>query len=272
MDEVTSFQDRVWEYYRSHQRSMPWRDTPSPYYVLVSELMLQQTQVSRVIPKFEAFVERFPDETALARASLADVLSLWNGLGYNRRAKFLHEAAKIIVSQAEFPTTYESLLRLPGVGPNTAAAICNYAYQQPTAFIETNIRSVLFHEFFKDKIDIDDGILKDLVEQTMDTEHPREWFWALMDYGSMLKRTRGGQLDKSRHYKKQSPLQGSVREVRGHIVKVLTIQSSLTISQLRDAVSADERFDAALSGLIKEGLITKDAQNRIGLTGSQGAS
>ena len=129
-------------------RDMPWRQDTRPYYVLVSELMLQQTQVDRVIPKFLAFITQFPDEKVLAGALLADVLKQWQGLGYNRRAKFLYESAKAVVVLGAFPDDEAGLLKLPGVGKNTAGAILAYAYNQPGLFIETNIRAVYIHHFF----------------------------------------------------------------------------------------------------------------------------
>jgi A/G-specific adenine glycosylase len=144
------FQEMIWDKARQHYRKMPWRDNTDPYNVLVSELMLQQTQVDRVIPKFELFMLTFPSILSLSKASLADVLIAWNGLGYNRRAKYLHESAKKIVSDFEgkIPQSYEKLTSLPGVGPNTAGAILAYSYNQPVVFIETNIRTVYFHHFF----------------------------------------------------------------------------------------------------------------------------
>ncbi len=137
-------------------RDMPWRRDTRPYYVLVSELMLQQTQVDRVIPKFGALINEFPNEKLLAQASLADVLRMWQGLGYNRRAKFLHEAAKKIVEVGSFPDDETGLVSLPGVGKNTAGAIRAYAYNQPAIFIETNVRAVYIHHFFGDKDLVDD--------------------------------------------------------------------------------------------------------------------
>lgn len=245
---------------------MPWRRDTRPYYVLVSELMLQQTQVERVIPKFEQFIAAFPTIDALAQASLADVLTLWSGLGYNRRAKFLHEAAQRIVADhgGVFPEIYTELVALPGVGPNTAGAILTYSFNQPTVFIETNIRTVYFHHFFEDETLVTDAALRAVVERTLDREHPREWYWALMDYGSQLKRQGAGRLDKSRHYKKQSPLKGSLREVRGLILKELT-RRDVTEKQLGALLPADDRFPVALAALIKEGLVTT-SDGRLHLT------
>lgn len=254
--QITTFQQAVWDYFRAHERAMPWRENPSTYYVLVSELMLQQTQVPRVIPKFHEFMLRFPTIRELAEAPLADVLKAWNGLGYNRRAKFLWNAANMVVREFDgaIPDTYESLIKLPGVGPNTAGAILAYAFNFPAVFIETNIRTVYFHHFFMDQEVVSDHELRDVVEATMDREHPREWFWALMDYGSHLKQTAGARLDQSRHYKKQSPLAGSLREMRGAIIKALS-NDTYGDEQLRDHVAADHRYDTALKALVDEGMI-----------------
>lgn len=234
---------------------MPWRDDPSFYHVLVSELMLQQTQVDRVRVKFAEFMGTFPTIADLAKASLAEVLTVWQGLGYNRRAKYLHEAAKQ-VAQHGAPTTFEGLIGLPGIGRNTAGAIMNYVYEVPTTFIETNIRTVYFYHFFPEGRDISDAQLLEIVSATLDTQSPREWFYALMDYGAYLKKNGSGRLDTSRHYKKQSPLKGSVREVRGAIIRALA-SGPLGESELRQAVNADGRFEAAFRGLLKDGLITE---------------
>ncbi|MBC7746436.1 A/G-specific adenine glycosylase [Pedobacter sp.] len=270
--EIADFQATVWDYFQHHARAMPWRDTPSPYFVMVSELMLQQTQVSRVIPKFEAFIAAFPDIQSLAQASLADVLQQWSGLGYNRRAQFLHRAAQqVVAGGGGMPTALTGLVALPGIGPNTAGAIMNYAYDQPTVFIETNIRTVYLHHFFADHdATVNDATLKDLVEQTQDGEQPRQWYWALMDYGAYLKKTAGGRLDQSSHYKKQSPLSGSPREMRGRIIKQLTVAAQ-DESMLRQAVDADKRFLPALQALQSEGLI-EQRNSQWCLTGYKQAS
>lgn len=250
------FREVVWASGRELYRDMPWRDEPSPYYVLTSELMLQQTQVSRVIPKFEEFVCTFPTLERLSEASLSDVLVIWSGLGYNRRAKFLWQIALEVMLRfnGELPRTQKELVSLPGIGPNTAAAILNYAYETPTAYVETNIRTVYFHHFFEDQVEVSDKELLVLVEQTMDHEHPRQWFWALMDYGAQLKSTVGGRLDTSKHYKKQSPLAGSQREMRGRIIRTLTTQA-LTTESLKRAVDADTRFERAIRDLEREDMV-----------------
>ena len=267
--EVADFREIVWGYFHEHAREMPWRDDPSPYNVMVSELMLQQTQVVRVIPKFYAFVREFPDVKTLAAAPLAQVLRAWNGLGYNRRAKFLHAAAQHIVTDAGIiPNTLEGLMVLPGIGLNTAGAIMCYAYEFPVAFIETNIRTVFLHHFFADEGQVaDDRTLRRLVEQTLDREHPREWYWALMDYGTYLKMTIGGLLQQSAQYKKQSPLKGSLREIRGRIIKHLAL-ASCDESRLELLVEGSERFSIALDALHKEGFI-EQANGVWSLTGGE---
>ena len=255
--DIAEFQEIVWDKSRQLFRGMPWRSDTRPYYVMVSEIMLQQTQVDRVIPKFEAFIGRFPSVEILSQATLADVLQMWSGLGYNRRAKFLHQAAIKIMTEYNgvFPETYKELITLPGVGVNTAGALLAYSFNKPAVFIETNIRTVYFYHFFPNQDTVNDRELKALVEATVDTEHPREWYWAIMDYGSNLKKQGIGQNSKSSHYAKQSPLKGSVREVRGAILKALIIQDS-TEQELRQQLAADERFTPALMSLEKDGLVT----------------
>lgn len=147
--DTQEFQEIIWQKGNELFRPMPWREDTRPYYVLVSEIMLQQTQVERVIPKFEAFIDKFPSTKELAKASLADVLTMWSGLGYNRRAKFLHEAAQMIENEfgGTFPDALQELVKLPGVGVNTAGAIVAYSFNQPVSFIETNVRTVYFYQF-----------------------------------------------------------------------------------------------------------------------------
>lgn len=265
--QILEFTELVWSEGRRLFRDMPWRSDTQPYYVLVSEIMLQQTQVERVLPKFTAFIERFPTIEALAQASLADVLRLWAGLGYNRRAKFLHEAARAIVSEygGVFPDEREGLMKLPGIGRNTAGAILAYGFNQPALFVETNIRTVYFHHFFPTSEGVTDAEVAALLEATIDREHPREWYWALMDYGSWLKRSGVSLNAVSRHYTKQAPLKGSVREVRGAIIKALTEAGDMTEPDLRASLPiVDARFAVALAALQAEGLVARTA-NRLHL-------
>lgn len=251
-----SFRRMIAKKGREHWRDMPWRDDTRPYYVLVSELMLQQTQVSRVIPKFEAFVKQFPDEQALARASLADVLKMWQGLGYNRRAKYLHDAARMMVQDSEgmMPTTQDELLRLPGVGKNTAGAIMAYAYDEPVVFVETNIRTVYIHHFFGDDEQVSDAAIIERLSATLDRDNPRGFYQALMDYGSWLKANGVRNTARSAHYVKQPSLHGSVRQIRGQIIAALTA-GEMARMQLESSIMHDQRFEPALAGLVQDGLV-----------------
>lgn len=250
------FQTLLQEQGRLRYRDMPWRADTRDYYVVVSELMLQQTQVDRVVPKFLAFTQRFPDWQTLAQSSLADVLGMWQGLGYNRRAKYLHQTAQMVTGEykGHLPRSVDNLVKLPGIGHHTAGAIAVYAYSQPEIFIETNIRTVYFHHFFEPHEPVDDKQILPLLQQTIDRDNPRAFYWALMDYGVYLKSQGLGNINQSRHYKKQSKLDGSLRQTRGQIIKALA-QSSLSAKELERAVDFDERFDLALSDLLREGLV-----------------
>lgn len=265
--QVSEFQGVVWEYFQTHGRRMPWREDPSPYNVLVSEMMLQQTQAQRVIPKFNAFIYTCSSFALLSDKSLSDVLGLWSGLGYNRRAKYLLMTAQIVICEfaGQLPTTIDELIKLPGIGKNTAGAIMAYAYEKPVVFVETNIRTVYFHHFFEGTLEpVSDTQLESLVEQTLDYDNPRRWYWALMDYGSYLKATAGSRVTDSAHYVKQAPLRGSLREMRGRIIKAL-ISGELSQQQLAGIVQADERFRPALSSLEKDEMIEVAGQT-VGLT------
>lgn len=235
---------------------MPWRETADPYAIMVSEVMLQQTQVDRVIPKFEAFMKAFPTAADLAKASFKDVLAQWTGLGYNRRAKWLQEAAQEILRLGSFPDDVDELVKLKGIGPNTAAAICVYAFNKPEVFVETNIRAVYIHHFFEDADDVYDRDIVQLVDETLDKANPREWYWALMDYGVYLKKKHKNPARRSKHHTKQSKFEGSRRQVRGNILKLL-LEDGMTLPILQDKVN-DDRFEDVLSELDKDGLVVRD--------------
>jgi A/G-specific adenine glycosylase len=253
------FQEIVWQYWRENGRQgLPWRESPTPYNVVVSELMLQQTQVHRVIPKFYEFISLFPDFPALAKAPLSEVLIAWQGLGYNRRAKYLHELAKAVVARGGLSDTLDELVKLPGIGKNTAGAILAYAFDQPVVYIETNIRTVYLHHYFADRFDVDDKELLPIVERTLERDEPRAWYSALMDYGTYLKKQGLGRNNASKHYKKQAKFEGSVRQMRGAILRVLAA-GPLTIDELRSDVSADKRFEPALAQLVDESFIINNS-------------
>lgn len=249
------FQGLICRKGRELYRPMPWRDRPTLYYVLVSELMLQQTQVARVLAKFTEFTTEFPDIESLAAAELTEVLRAWQGLGYNRRAQYLHRASQAIAAGAPV-TTLDDLVELPGIGINTAGAIMNYVYQVPTPFIETNIRTVYLNHFFADQTAVADRDILPIVEQTMDQANPRQWFWALMDYGSELKSQGKGKLSTSRHYTKQSQFTGSLRQMRGEILRRYVAGQSL--AEITAKLQNDARFMTALDGLRRDGLITTE--------------
>ena len=255
-----AFQELIWEKGRELYRPMPWRENTDPYWILVSELMLQQTQVDRVIPKFDAFIARFPDVQALAQAPLGEVLVLWSGLGYNRRAKFLHSAAHMIVTDfgGQLPAAVQELQKLPGVGVNTAGAIATYGFNRVAPFIETNVRTVYFQHYFEDDDTVTDAQIREAVIETIDHEHPREWYWALMDYGSWLKRNGRGSNRRSAHYVKQAPLKGSLREVRGMIMKQLAHTSAVERTIVQQHMPNDDRFTRALAGLVRDGLVIEE--------------
>lgn len=256
-----TFLETLWAYYAAHGRTeLPWRlpeadGTYDPYKILVSELMLQQTQVARVLPKFEAFLHAFPTEEALARAPLGAVLTAWQGLGYNRRAKFLWQTAQAIHEQGAFPSTEVELVQLPGVGVNTAGAILAYAFNKPAIFIETNVRTVYIHHFFAGRDDVSDKEIRELLEQTVDTEQPREFYWALMDYGAWLKPQVRNNAS-SKHYARQSTFEGSRRQLRGRIIRQLS-SGPVGVSELR-RVMQDPRFDEVVDELMRESMIVQN--------------
>ena len=267
-DQISAFRSTVVENYRQYGRSFPWRETCDPYAILVSEMMLQQTQTLRVLPKYKAWLALFPDAASLARAPLADVLAAWNGLGYNRRAKYLQEACRAVCEKynGTFPHTKDGLDLLPGVGPYTAGAVSAFAYNNPEIFIETNIRSVFIFFFFNGtEKKIPDTELLPLVEQTLDRNNPREWYYALMDYGAELKRRVKNPSRKSAQYAKQSKFEGSLRQARGAILRRLTEKGEETLALIADAEHIDlYRLEKAAEKLTAEKLVCeKDGVYRI---------
>ncbi len=222
--------------------------------------MLQQTQVPRVLPKFQQFIGQFPNAYALAHASLAEVLTAWNGLGYNRRAKFLWQAAQMVEQDwhGTFPHEVLQLQKLPGVGANTAGAVATYSFNRPEIFVETNVRTVFIHHFFHDQTAVADKEILDLVKATCDRDNPRDWFWALMDYGTYLKQSVGNLARHSKTYAKQSPFEGSRRQLRGAIIRVL-LEQPRTQTELA-AVLVDGRLDTVLHDLTKEGLVKQTGE------------
>jgi A/G-specific adenine glycosylase len=258
---LSQFKASVWQFYREHGRIFAWRETDNSYHIVVSEVMLQQTQTYRVEPKYEQFIEELPTIEALASAPLHTVLGLWQGLGYNRRGKYLHELAQCVVKhhQGTVPDNPESLIALPGIGKATAASICAFAFNKPTIFIETNIRTVFIHSFFGNKDGVDDKELLPLIEATLDCTNPREWYYALMDYGVFLKKNLPNPSRKSKHHTKQSTFKGSDRQIRGEIIRLLTKTSVMTMQEFYATIhEPEERVTPIFNKLIAEDLIVTD--------------
>ncbi len=257
---IPAFRKIIWAYYRHHKRPMPWRETTDPYKVFVSEVMLQQTQVSRVLEKYPPFTKKFPSFAALAKAPSSSVIALWQGLGYNRRALFLKRSAEIIMHDhgGRLPDDVDRLRKLPGVGSGTAGSLLAFAFNKPSAFIETNIRRVFIHFFFSKKKSVSDEMIMPYVVAALDKKNSREWYWALMDYGAMLAKTTENPNRRSKHYAKQKKFEGSMRQIRGAIVRVLLSTPSVTVQGLVRTT----RYDAlcitqALEALCKEKLVIK---------------
>lgn len=289
-----SFRKTVLGHYRkSGRKHLPWRSPPlkfrqtkgklNPYHVLVSEIMLQQTQVDRVIPYYKNFLKRFPTVRSLAEARLGDVLRAWSGLGYNRRAKALHDAAKTIVAKPKptminhsgFPSSYEDLVALPGVGEYTAKAVRVFAYNEPEILIETNIRATFIHYFFQkrgtlrtkrglDAEKITDTELVPLMEKslTLNQKNPRVWYAALMDYGAHLKKTVPNPSRKSAHHAKQKPFKGSDREIRGAILRAAS--NGIISRRGLDMMPFEHgRIQKQLKNLTREGLVEKRGERYV---------
>jgi A/G-specific adenine glycosylase len=254
------FNDYLNSFYQSNKRELLWREEINPYFVLVSEFMLQQTQVSRVINYFNKFITALPTLESLAKAEQHLILSLWSGLGYNRRALYLLNAAKIIYNNygGIIPHDYNELLKIKGIGEYTAKAVVTYSYNIPLIFVETNIRSVFFiycKDFFEKKEKIDDSTIKQLIEITIDKKNPREWYYALMDLGTELKKEyKDKHIQKSKFFTIQSKFNGSLRQIRGKIIKTLLEKKTISQNELL-LICNDSRTKDCIITLIKENFI-----------------
>jgi A/G-specific adenine glycosylase len=259
----SEFQHTVRSFYQEHGRNLPWRKTDDPYEIFVSEIMLQQTQASRVIPKYKKWLKRFPDFTALANASKQHVLKLWQGLGYNRRANYLHQSAQQIVNNygGSLPPQKEQLLELPGVGDYTAGALQAFCLQKQVVFVETNIRTVYIYHFFADKDSLTDKQIKAKVNKTLPDQNIREWYWGLMDYGTHLKNEVGNPNSLSDSYQKQSAFEGSNRQLRSHLLSFVLDNGPTTLTTLENEFNAktdrQKSVEHNLNNLAGEGLLEK---------------
>lgn len=270
--DIKLFRETVWQMGECHSRNdLPWRFIDDPYQVYVSEAMLQQTQVSRVLKFWPRFIAAFPTIDALASASTSDVLEMWQGLGYNRRALALKRAADECSAcfEGRMPNTYDGLLALPGIGPATAAGIMAFAFNKPGAYIETNVRSVFIHHFFQDAEKVSDAQLKPLVLEACPGDNPRGWYYALLDYGAYLKSTGVNPNRKSSHYSRQSAFEGSHRQKRSFVLREVLAQPGISVDDVFSLLNATEEragrgpvdretFEKVLNQLVSEGFFRQE--------------
>lgn len=266
------FVARVWEQGREHYRDLPWRNIDDAYGVLVSEVMLQQTQVVRVINYWERFVGMFPTVDALAAGATSEVLELWQGLGYNRRALALKRAAEECsrLYAGKLPQGYDELVALPGIGSATAAGVRAFAYQLPGVYLETNVRTVFLHELFADREGVTDKELIPLIEDVCPVHEVRAWYYALLDYGAALKAEGKNASRRSAHYARQSTFEGSRRQKRAWIVRrVLAAEEGIeqprVLAELNEAeakakrdIVDEELFASIVDDLLAEGFFKRE--------------
>ena len=261
----------VWDKGAELYRDLPWRNTRDPYEVLVSEVMLQQTQVARVLVRWERFLDRFPTVDALASASTADVVDEWQGMGYNRRALALKRCADECAAHHDgtIPRALDALLALPGIGPATAAGVRAFSFDVPGVYLETNVRTVFLHELFPGQCDVSDNQIAPLVQEACPRENVRSWYYALLDYGAYLKRTTVNPSRRSKEYTRQSKFEGSRRQKRAEIVRLVLAAPGISVEQVfedlndfersagRDGVTQDY-FEGLLADLQNEGFFSRE--------------
>ncbi len=255
---IRAFRSSVWSYWKENGRhDLPWRKTKDPYRILVSEVMLQQTQVPRVIEKYKEFLKAFPTIRTLAKASLSDVLKVWSGMGYNRRAKFLRDAAISIVQnhKGRIPNDLVALRSLPGIGAYTASAVRVFAFNLPDVLIETNVRAAIIHHFFTHTGKVSDSMAHVYAAKAAEGQDPRRWHAALMDYGVHIKKLHQNPTRKSLHYLMQSQFEGSMRQVRGAILKILNAGPHGDIAISKKLSFEGSKVRKALTSLARDGLV-----------------
>jgi A/G-specific adenine glycosylase len=259
--DIGAFQDAVYSHYRKEGRVFPWRKDTRPWGILVSEFMLQQTQAARVVQYWSTWMEKWPSPKLFHKASMEDALRAWYGLGYNRRCYHLKDCARRILKEydGEVPDSPGDLEQLPGIGPYTARAVPCFAYNVPTVFIETNIRAAVLHFFFKDKTGVRDKELIPVLKTCLDLTNPRRWYYALMDYGAALKKLTPNPNRRSAHYTRQTPFEGSFRQLRGLVIKTLAVTGQLETKELMERTGIDSEDDLyqVLDALEKEQLVAE---------------
>ncbi|MBI5619600.1 A/G-specific adenine glycosylase [Candidatus Gottesmanbacteria bacterium] len=267
--QIKEFQNKIFSWWDKNMRDLPWRHTHDPYKILISEVMLQQTQVSRVITKYREFIATFPTVGALAKASISDVLKIWKGMGYNRRALYLKQAAQVVVERygEKFPKSEKELIKLPGLGTYTVRALLVFAYKQNVACVDTNIRRIITHFFFDDKPQ-KPSVIQSVADQLMPKGKAWEWHQALMDYGALaMPNAKCQMLNKEK--KKTIPFKESNRFYRGRIIDRLregNIRESMIIREFQKKYGKSREFmRSILSGLKNDGLLARFAHGTIGL-------
>jgi A/G-specific adenine glycosylase len=258
--EISEFKGIISSYFEEKGRSFPWRTDTRPWGVLVSEFMLQQTQTEQVIPYWERWMRLWPAPEDLNKVSLEDALREWSGLGYNHRGRYVKDCARIITKKygGKVPETPAELLSLPGIGAYTAGAVACFAYNHPGVFIETNIRASVLHFFFQGQNGVKDREIYPILEEALDRENPRRWYWALMDYGAALKRLTRNPGRRSARYSRQSSFKGSFRQIRGGLVKALVSRGPASAEELLEHTGFErEDLYRALAVLEKETMIAE---------------
>ena len=253
-DRVRAFRRKVLRFYRRSGRDLPFRHTTDPYRIVVAEVMLQQTQVDRMLFWYEAWLERWPDWHSLARAGRREVLKMWSGLGYNRRALYLLETARRVVNeyQGRLPSDYRALIRLPGIGPYVANAVLVFAFGQRRAAVDTNVRRVLIHELGLPP-DIPAKAVQEIAQAVLPRTDPAEWHHALMDYGALALPRQAG---RPRSREAGERYEGSLRQVRGEIIRRLTTAARIRLDTVARSLACPlGTVVRAATALEKEGLV-----------------
>jgi A/G-specific adenine glycosylase len=271
----SAFQKKILDWYTENKRDLPWRTTREPYRILISEIMSQQTQLLRVVPKYNAWIEKFPKIEFLANAKLSDVLQYWSGLGYNRRALNLKKTAEIIVEKyhCKFPQSEAELKSLPGIGKYTARAVLCFAFDKQITVVDTNVRKVIMTQIINlgigdvSKLSLADGysgardfgikehVIEDIAEQLLPKGRAYEWNQALMDYAAAVLKNEKIPIPK------QSKFTGSRRYFRGQILKLLLQNKSMSLFELGPLLKKDysenesEWLQKILEELMQEGFI-----------------
>ena len=252
--DIAAFQEKVMSWWKKNARTLPWREDPSPYHVMISEVMLQQTQVNRVIPKYKQFLEKFPTFESLASAETRHLLQVWSGLGYNRRALWLKEAAKQVVDREEFPQTVKELMQLKGIGPYTSRSILIFAFNQDLATVDTNIRRVLIASGFGNE-NMSERELQAIADRVLLKGRSRDWHNALMDYGSQVMTANSTGISPT---SRQACYEGSTRQVRGAVIRALTETDEVGLEELMLMIGCDLKraeMEMIIAQLVADGLV-----------------